>query len=329
MDLLFVGDVMLGRLMNDVLKREPPAYPWGDTLPLFQSADWRFCNLECVISDRGEPWSHPPKVFHFRSDAKNIAVLKAAGIDAVSLANNHTLDFEYEAMFEMLRLLDEAGIGHAGAGASWTEAFRCAVTKVKETTIGVIAFTDNEPDWEATERQPGICYVPVDLQDARAVQLFARVREAKQAVDFLIVSAHWGPNWGYRPQPSHPPFARALIDAGADVVFGHSCHVFQGIEIFQGRPIFYSAGDFVDDYAVDEIERNDQSFVFRLEVIDNAIRRACLSPIRIEDFQAWRTHGSEAREIATVMQKLCGELGTVAVWKEKEECLEIGIGIMD
>ncbi|HXG49726.1 MAG TPA: CapA family protein, partial [Methylomirabilota bacterium] len=89
--LLFVGDVMLGRLVNDLLKHEPPEYPWGNTLPLFRQADWRCCNLECAISDRGSPWSETPKVFHFRSAAKNIAVLKAARIDAVSLANNHSL----------------------------------------------------------------------------------------------------------------------------------------------------------------------------------------------------------------------------------------------
>ena len=76
--LLLVGDVMLGRLVNEILKVEPPASPWGDTLPLFQLADVRLCNLECVLSDGGTPWSATPKVFHFRSDAKNVAVLQAA-----------------------------------------------------------------------------------------------------------------------------------------------------------------------------------------------------------------------------------------------------------
>jgi poly-gamma-glutamate capsule biosynthesis protein CapA/YwtB (metallophosphatase superfamily) len=114
--LALAGDVMLGRGVNELLKRAPADYPWGDTKLLFEQSDWRACNLECVISDCGVPWWATPKAFHFRSDAKNIATLKEARIDAVSLANNHTLDFEYEAMFEMLRLLDQAGIQHAGAG---------------------------------------------------------------------------------------------------------------------------------------------------------------------------------------------------------------------
>lgn len=78
MRLLFVGDVMLGRVVNETLRHKPPEYPWGDTLPLFQRADLRICNLECAISDRGAPWVATPKAFHFRSDARNIAVLRAA-----------------------------------------------------------------------------------------------------------------------------------------------------------------------------------------------------------------------------------------------------------
>ena len=107
---------MLGRLVNEVLRREPPESPWGDTLPLFQQADWRMCNLECVLSDRGSPWDETPKAFHFRSDARNVAVLQAARINAVSLANNHSLDYGYDAMLECLHVLDQAGTQRAGAG---------------------------------------------------------------------------------------------------------------------------------------------------------------------------------------------------------------------
>ena len=123
MRLVLVGDVMLGRGVNATLKQVRSEYPWGNTLPLFHQADWRLCNLECVMSDRGVPWSSTPKAFHFRSDAKNIAVLKAARIDAVSLANNHTLDFGYDAMREMLALLDTNDIKHAGAGLNHSSAF--------------------------------------------------------------------------------------------------------------------------------------------------------------------------------------------------------------
>src|SRR5438093_13187038 len=141
MTLLFVGDVMLGRLVNTVLQEKSPAYPWGDTLSLFQRADVRFCNLECAISDWPTPWSATPKVFHFRSDAKNIETLTTAHIDAVSLANNHVLDFEYEGLFHMMNTLQEAGIHYAGAGATLREASAPAIWSVNGKTIGLLAFT--------------------------------------------------------------------------------------------------------------------------------------------------------------------------------------------
>ncbi|CAG0989427.1 partial putative polyglutamine synthesis accessory protein, partial [Anaerolineae bacterium] len=126
MKFLFVGDVMLGRLVNDILQERPPAYPWGDNLPIFRDADIRICNLECVISDRGTPWTITPKVFHFRSDARNVKTLKIAGINVVSLANNHALDYGYQALFDMLKILDNAGIHRAGAGINFDEACRPA-----------------------------------------------------------------------------------------------------------------------------------------------------------------------------------------------------------
>jgi poly-gamma-glutamate capsule biosynthesis protein CapA/YwtB (metallophosphatase superfamily) len=142
----------------------------------------------------------------------------------------------------------------------------------------MIAFTDNEPDWEATPERPGTCYVPVNLDDPRARQLLQFVTDIRPQTDCLIVSCHWGPNWDYRPPNSHIVFGHALVDAGADVVYGHSAHVFRGIEVYRGRPILYSTGDFIDDYAVDEIERNDESFIFVLDFLDGAVREISLYP---------------------------------------------------
>jgi poly-gamma-glutamate synthesis protein (capsule biosynthesis protein) len=325
MKLLFVGDVMLGRLINEVLRQKPAGYPWGDTLPFFRDSDFRVINLECVISDHGRPWSAMPKAFHFRTDAKNIESLKVASIDTVSLANNHTLDYEYEAMFEALKILKKANISYAGAGVNLREASSTTVTKVGGKKIGLVAFTDNEPAWEARQDQAGVYFVPIDLKDARAKRLFETIRKAKKEVDFLIVSAHWGPNWGYAPPKEHPPFARALVDADADVIFGHSGHVFRGIEIYKGKPIIYCAGDFVDDYAVDEIEKNDQSFIFVLEIDENRTRQIKMYPTVIRDFQARMAKGREMEEIVQKMSQLCNEFGTEANWQEKEKHLEINI----
>lgn len=339
MKIALVGDVMLGRLVNDNLKSAPPDYSWGDTLSVLNKADFRICNLECIISDRGEPWSATPKVFHFRTDAKNIDVLKAANINLVSLANNHTLDFGYEAMADTLEILDEAKILYAGAGQNKKQARQAAVYKHDNFRLGFIAFSDNEPDWEVTAASPGIFYVPIDFRDQRAKDLLKLVQQTKKDVDCLIVSAHWGGNWGYAPPPEHQVFVRALIELGADVIFGHSAHVFRGTDIYRDRPIIYSAGDFIDDYAVDEIERNDESFIFMLDLQIQppkpteptgqtrrfgVTKRLMLYPTTIDNFQA-NLAGERSRTIAAKMQKLCADLGTKSVWRPKNDYLEIQV----
>lgn len=314
---------MLGRLVNEVLENEPSEYPWGNTLPILHSADWRLCNLECVISDRGDPWSAYPKAFHFRSAAKNIAALKAAGINAVSLANNHVLDYGFDAMFQMLKILDQAGIIHSGAGTNAEQAWRLATAVVQGKTIGLLAFTDNEPEWEAAAEWPGVFYVPIDLNDSRAKNLLSTIRKYKKAVGFLIVSAHWGSNWGYEPPREHVAFARAMVDAGADLIFGHSSHVFRGIECYRGHPILYGAGNFVDDYAVDRIERNDQSFIYVMEIEDGVLRGMRLYPTLIRRCRASRAEGIVARSITDKMKTLCAALGTSSDWNQAQGCLEV------
>ncbi len=325
MKLLFAGDVMLGRLVNRELSRRPPEYPWGDTLSRFKEADARIVNLECVISDKGRPWSATPKAFHFRTDSKNIECLRIAGINAVSIANNHSLDYEYDALFEMTAALDRAGIARAGAGKDISEASSPAFFEAAGRRCAMIAFTDNEPAWEARKDRPGVYYVPVDLDDPRAEGLFERVGLLRKHSDVVIVSAHWGPNWGYSPQASHIPFARRLIESGAQIVFGHSCHVFQGIEFYLGGAIIYGAGDFIDDYAVDEEERNDESFIFVAEA-DRKLRSLRLYPTVIEAFSARMAESPRAELIAAKMKNLCPEFGTMAKWDENEGCLIVSHG---
>jgi poly-gamma-glutamate capsule biosynthesis protein CapA/YwtB (metallophosphatase superfamily) len=321
--LLLVGDCMLGRLVNEVLESAPPDYPWGDTLPILHSADWRLCNLECVISDRGTPWSAYRKAFHFRSAAKNIAVLEAARLNAVSLANNHVLDYGYDAMFEMLEILDRAGIIYSGAGMNLSQASRLAIAQVCGRRIGLLAFTDNEPDWEATADLSGVYYVPADLTDVRAKNLLDTIRGYDKVVDYLIVSAHWGSNWGYVPPKEHVAFAHALVDAGADLVFGHSSHVFRGIELYEGRPILYGAGNFVDDYAVDPVERNDQSFIYLLKQENRIPRVLQLYPTLIRRCRALRAEGVYSLGITQKMKDLCAAFNTPANWNPAQGCLEI------
>lgn len=325
MKILFIGDVMLGRLVNEYLKTHSPYSVWGNTLPIFKNADIKICNLECVISDFGTPWSKTEKVFHFRSDEKNIEVLKISGIDPVSIANNHALDYGYQALLKMMKVLGENKINYAGAGINDLEAKEPAICRISGKNIGLIAFTDNEPAWKATSTIPGIFYVPIDFNRRKSKQLFELIEKTKDDVDLLIISAHWGPNWGYSPPAAHITFAHSLIDAGADIIFGHSGHVFRGIEIYKEKAILYCTGNFIDDYAVDEIERNDQSFIFIIITENNKINKLLLYPTVVRNYQAKLAENGEMEKIAFKMQELCKAFNTTATWKKKKRRMEIKI----
>lgn len=312
--LAFTGDVMLGRLMNDVLRSFGPRYPWGNTLPILRSADLTLINLECVIATDGRPWAKTPKVFFFRADPQAVEALKVAGIDYVSLANNHSMDFREDAMLEMIEILDKNGIAHAGAGKNIEEAMRPAFLESKGIRLAVLSFTDNEPAWEATESTPGVNYIRITTKG----KYFERVRKSialarKGGADLVVFSNHWGPNMKLRPSAQFKEFARAVMDEGVDIYHGHSSHLFQGIEIYDGKPILYDTGDFVDDYAVDDVLRNDWSFLYRLTTTAAGVEKIELFPVLISNFQVNPAKGDDFEGIARRMQELSAEMGTEVV----------------
>lgn len=304
------GDVMLGRLVNEAVSLYGPAYPWGDCRALLADADLAAINLECVIASGGRPWRRTPKLFHFRADPIAIDALRLAGIDAVSLANNHVLDFEVEALFEMLRLLDEAGIARAGAGRDRQEARRPALLDAKGLRIALVAFTDNEPGWAAGRYTPGTNYATVSTRPRHFQRVKAAIAKAREKADLVIFSNHWGPNMRERPSRQFKDFAHAVLDEGADIYFGHSSHIFQGIEVYRGKPLIYDAGDFVDDYAVDAVLRNDQALLFLFEVGGTGVERLEIVPALIDRCQVNRAQGADFAAIAARIQALSAELGT-------------------
>jgi len=302
---------MLGRGVNVALRRFGPAYPWGDMLSCLSAADLAIINLECVIAGSGQPWSRWPKVFHFRADPVAVSSLRLAGIDGVVLANNHVLDYEEEALLEMLDLLRQRGIAYTGAGRNIEEARRPALLEARGLRVGVVAFTDNEPGWVATDDTPGTNWIQISLKEQSLKPVREAISSARTAgAELVIFSIHWGPNMVKRPSDLFRQFAHAVIDAGADVFHGHSAHLFQGIELYRGRPVIYDAGDFVDDYAVDPKLRNDWGLLFRLQVEQASIKQLELIPVVIADYQVNLAMGSEQKAIAERIRALSAEMGT-------------------
>ncbi len=323
--LAFTGDVMLGRLVNDniILGNKPLTYVWGDMLDHLKKADLTIINLENAIAKSGTEWSKTPKVFFYRADPKAIDILKTAGIDYVTLANNHVLDYEEEAFIETLEHSEKNNIPYAGAGRNIEEASKPAFLEAKGIKIAIIAFTDNMPEWAATKTKPGVNYMEVSLDENNFGRIKRKIEEAKNMADIVIVSAHWGPNMRQRPTMQFKKFAHASIDAGADIFHGHSAHIFQGIEIYNGKLIMYDAGDFVDDYAVDPELRNDQTFLFSVTLSKNKIEKIELIPGLIFYMQVNKATGSDFEEITNKMIKLSEEMGTKII--RKNDRLEIVI----
>jgi len=244
--MVLIGDVMLGRGVNKVLRQVPPEYVWGDTLDIVREADYSLINLECALTRHPLPWDKTLKAFYFKSDPEPaIATLKAANITCVCIANNHTLDFKEKGLLDTLQTLDKANICRAGAGRDIAGGRAPAYREVRGFTVGLVAFTDNEPDFAATSKRPGVNYIPVIPDMPEVAPLLETVEEAGERADIVIVSAHWGPNMRLRPPREFRTLAHRLIDAGADIFHGHSAHNFQGIEIYKGKPIFYDTGDFI------------------------------------------------------------------------------------
>lgn len=322
--LALVGDVMLGRKVNAALGKMSPQEPWGDVMPLLHSTDLRLINLECAVTDHEGPWSRTRKVFHFRANpSRAIQTLRAARIDACSLANNHTLDFEELGLLDTIEHLDSTGIGHAGAGSNLEEAVRPALLCAGPERVALLSFTDNEPPFAATADSPGTNYLTTSLEPdvlRRVEEGVAAAREAGAGT--VVFSDHRGPNMVARPRKSFREFARAVIERGADVYYGHSAHAFQGVEIYHGKPILHDTGDFIDDYAVDERLRNDRSFLFRVSLEEDEFRRLELFPVSLDYARTRLAVGEEREEILHRMQRLSAEMGTVFFHREDALVLE-------
>jgi poly-gamma-glutamate capsule biosynthesis protein CapA/YwtB (metallophosphatase superfamily) len=298
-----MGDVMIGRLVNEQMDVVPSVYIWGNLLPLIKRNDLNLINLEAALTTSSQL---VPKVFNFKADPHKVQSLIDASIHVANLANNHVLDYSQEGLLETLTTLDQAGIQHIGAGKNINEASSPALFAINGIKIGILGCTDNEPSWLATEKKPGIKYLEVgDLET-----ISNAIVELRSKVDILILSIHWGPNMRERPVKKFVQFAHDLIDLGVDLIHGHSAHIFQGVEIYQEKLILYDTGDFVDDYYVDPMLRNDRSFLFLVECNKKGIQRLRLIPVLIQNFQVNKAKENEAKEIMKRMQLLSREMHT-------------------
>lgn len=314
-----LGYVALAEREAGPISRPVPfAYPWGEALAALRdrAPDLRIVNLETAVTARGRP---APKGINYRMNPANAGVLSAFGIDACLLANNHVLDWGIEGLADTLASLRAAGIAASGAGTDLAQATAPAVLPLpRGGRLLAFAFGHESsgipPGWGAAAGRPGVALLP-SLDGAGVAMVADAVDAARQPGDLVLLSLHWGPNWGYAVGEAERAFAHALVDrAGADLVHGHSAHHPKGIEVHRGRLVLYGCGDFLNDYegiGGYEAFRSEIALGYLAELeTDGRLSALTILPFRHRALQLRRLSDSDTAWIAGVLNREGAALGT-------------------
>jgi poly-gamma-glutamate capsule biosynthesis protein CapA/YwtB (metallophosphatase superfamily) len=315
MRIALAGDTMLGRGVAERIAADPEADLFSDdVIDVFRDSDLAVLNLECCISTRGEPWPERGKPFFFRAPPDAIRLLERLEVDCVTLANNHALDFGSDALLDTFGYLDAAGIEWVGGGRDGDRARRPVVVTTDEFRLAVLSVTDHPAGYAAGRDTPGVAFA--DLCAGVPDWLLQNISMAE--ADAVLVSPHWGPNMNPEPLDYVRAAAGRLVESGATLVAGHSAHVFQGVN----PPVLYDLGDFVDDYAVDPVLRNDLGLIFIVSIEGSGIISIEAVPLKLDYCYTRLADGDDARWIRQRFASACEAFGTTV--DERDGCLVVG-----
>ncbi|MCT7990540.1 CapA family protein [Laspinema olomoucense] len=230
--LMMSGDVTLGHGFEDLIGSD---YTWAfDQMPEYREADIAMVNLEGTLTTADTKLE---KTFNFKAEPDAVNVLTAGGVDLVNLANNHAMDYQGPGLQETLKTLEKAGIHGVGAGMEMTEARRPKIIDVKGQRIAYFGYYT--ADYHAAAAGvPG-------TNHGMEKRIAEDIQAVRDEVDWIVVNFHWGVELANYPEIWQSELAYFTIDQGADVIVGHHPHVLQGAEIYKGRPIAYSLGNFI------------------------------------------------------------------------------------
>lgn len=308
-----------------VPKPADPGYIWGDTLAELgrRGPDVRIVNLETSVTSCDDFW--PGKGINYRMHPANVPCLTAARIDCCALANNHVLDWGYAGLAETLETLHRAGVKTAGAGRNREEAEAAAVLEVagkgRVLVIACGSTTSGIPvSWGASGERPGVNLIG-GLSESAASRIGEQAAAIRRPNDILVVSIHWGGNWGYEVPREEREFAHRLIDiAGVDIVHGHSSHHAKGIEVYRERLILYGCGDFLNDYegiGGYESFRADLGLIYlpRVDPATGRLVALAMQPTRIRNLRVSLASAQDAGWLRDVLNREGERFGTSVALK--------------
>lgn len=310
-------------------------YVWGDALEELERhrPDVRVINLETAVTDCRQP---ALKGINYKMSPANFPCVTAAGIDCCILANNHVMDWSLSGLDETLLTLGRAGMMSAGAGCDLAAAAAPAVLPIPgKGRVLVFAFgspTSGVPqNWAATQKTPGINFLANNTDDA-VRDVTQRLAATRRPGDVVVVSVHWGANWGYAVPAWEQEFARNLIDvAGADVVHGHSSHHIKALEVHSGKLILYGCGDFLNDYEGihgHEAYRGDLALMYFLSLNSSSgmLERAEMVPMKIAKFRLARASSADSAWMRDAMNQHGETFGTRTRSSNNGTRLQLEIG---
>ncbi|MDO9270140.1 MAG: CapA family protein [Methylobacter sp.] len=295
------------------------AYIWGDALEEFRciNPDVRIINLETAVTVSRKFWVG--KRIHYRMQPRNIPCISAAKIDCCVLANNHVLDWGYAGLTETLTTLDGANLKVAGAGRNLSEAEAPAIIEVAgKGRVMVFGFGHESSGipslWSARSDRPGVNLLP-DLSEDTVRRIAKQIVGLKRQGDCVVASIHWGGNWGYEVLSAQRQFAHRLIDqAQVDVVHGHSSHHPKGVEVYQGKPVLFGCGDFLNDYeGISGYEkfRGDLTLMYfvTMDLATGKLVSLIVTPMQIRRFRLSYAHFDDVHWLQQVMDREARPLG--------------------
>ena len=320
-EIVSVGDILLGDAAQKRLDKQGYDFPFRYLAPLLADADLVMGNLEAPITIHdvqyveGKKWS-------YRQDPRVAAALRSAGFDVLALANNHILDFGPQGLLDTLDFFAEQEILPLGGGRDGQAAREGLVVELPGGTVGLLAYMEpygnyEKNGWFAVGDEPGCAKMEFEAMQAD----IARLREK---VDVVIVHCHFGRN--YKPPTRYQQrMARAVIDMGADAVNGHHPHVAQGIEVYRGKPIVYSLGNFTFG-TPGRFAKGEQGYgmVARYRVCDGRIASVAADLIGVNNKRVrYRPRVIEVEEAKPVMEELMLPFETPLVWEGSTAVIEL------
>lgn len=328
-----LGYVALAESVNGSIPRSAdPAYIWGDAIAEFDRVrpDFKIINLETAVTKSDDYWLD--KGIHYRMHPCNLPCIAAAGIDCCVLANNHVLDWGIAGLEETLIALRKLNIAYVGAGRNDNEARASvmfdAASKGRVIILALGSETSGVPEeWAATTHRPGV-NVFSERRAESAVLIANQVQKIKQPGDVVIVSLHWGSNWGYEIPAAQSEFAHRLIDeAQVDVVYGHSSHHPRGMEVYKEKLILYGCGDVINDYegiGGHEQFRSDLTLMYfvTLKAGSGRLVGVEMTPMQIKKFQLRYASPKDAQWLGSVMNRESQRLGA-GVMINKDDTLSL------